>query len=259
MNNYISVSCANMFNQGDFRSEIVSQAVLWEKIKIEDANSTFVKVESEDGCQGWVSKYQISESEFTRAGDQIRITASEINLYSEAGILSPVIQDIVAGITLPLIEKHNHWIKVAIPNGNYGWIEDSAIKALPALSRENLIKYAAQFMGRPYFWGGKTPKGFDCSGFIQFVHKMYDIDVRRNSWMQFEDGHFVSDDPFKGQLGDLMFFAESGDTITHVGFCLGDGKILHAQGMVRYNSLHKGDALFSETLINDFVGIRSFL
>ena len=222
-------------------------------------NDRFVRVKSEDGCQGWVSKYQFIKSEFKRTEDWIRITASETNLHSEADVSSQVMQDIVAGTMLPQVEKQKDWIKVAIPNGNLGWIQDNAIKAVPALSRENLIKYAAQFMGRPYFWGGKTPKGFDCSGFIQFVHKMYGINIRRNAWMQFEDGRFVSDDPFKGQLGDLMFFSEYGDEITHVGFCLGEGKILHAQGMIRHNSLRKGDLLYHETLLKDFVGIRSFL
>ena len=249
-----------MFQKENFRSETVSQAVLWEKINIVEENDRFVRVKTEDNCQGWISKYQITESDFKRTEDWIRLTASETNLYSEADVSSAVIQDIVAGTMLPQVEKQKDWIRVAIPNGILGWIQDNATKAVPTLSRENLIKYAAQFMGRPYFWGGKTPKGFDCSGFIQFVLKMHDINIRRNAWMQFEDGRFVSDDPLKGQLGDLMFFAEyGGDAITHVGFCLGKGEILHAQGMVRLNSLRKENPLYHETLLKDFVGIRSFL
>jgi len=147
----------------------------------------------------------------------------------------------------------------SLPDGVPGWLPADAFKRLNEWERVHVVSYAQRFLGVPYLWAGKTVKGFDCSGFTQFVHKMFAISMRRDAWMQFEDGRFVSDNPLEGQPGDLMFFAESGDKVTHVGFCLGKGKVLHARGMVRVNTLQQADPLFSSDLLKNFVGIRSFL
>lgn len=88
---------------------------------------------------------------------------------------------------------------------------------------------------------------------------MFEIRLRRDAWMKFEDGAFVTDDPLRGQPGDLMFFAESKEKITHVDFCLGQGKILHARGMVKINSMANGDPLTSGELISTFAGIKTFI
>ncbi len=48
-----------------------------------------------------------------------------------------------------------------------------------SLSRNVIIKYASTCTGIPYLWGGKTVKGFDCSGYIKFTHKVFGINIRR--------------------------------------------------------------------------------
>ena len=69
----------------------------------------------------------------------------------------------------------------------------------------------------------------------------------------------VGKDPLDADPGDLYFFAEGRDRITHVGLALGSGDILHARGLVRINSLVPERPDFSRELINEFVDVRTYL
>ena len=67
-----------------------------------------------------------------------------------------------------------------------------------------VIKYAKQFMGVPYVWGGMSPSGFDCSGFINYVFRGFGFSLTRTSYGMAELGTTVSLKDL--QPGDLMFF-----------------------------------------------------
>ena len=54
------------------------------------------------------------------------------------------------------------------------------------------------------------------------------------------------------------FFADNGERITHVGIALGEGRIIHARGMVRESSLIPGEDKFSNDLYSSFVDVRTF-
>jgi cell wall-associated NlpC family hydrolase len=137
-------------------------------------------------------------------------------------------------------------------------VEEMSFSEFPELTRQNIVQLVREFLGYPYFWGGRSPKGFDCSGLTQIVFSLYGISLPRDSWMQHRDALFCSDNPIEAQAGDLYFFADNGTKITHVGFALGEGRIIHARGMVRENSLIPGNDKFSEELYNSFVDVRTF-
>jgi len=85
---------------------------------------------------------------------------------------------------------------------------------------------AVSYLGTPYVWGGTTPDGFDCSGFVQYLYKQtFGIDLPRTTYTQQNEGVEVS---FKDlQMGDLLFFVSGGST-EHVAMYLGDGFYIHA-------------------------------
>lgn len=91
----------------------------------------------------------------------------------------------------------------------------------------NAITTAAkQFLGVKYVWGGTTPKGFDCSGLIQYVFRKFGITTPRVSEDQFKHGQNV---PLsQGRAGDLIFFRHADGDVGHVGIMLGNGQFLHA-------------------------------
>ena len=91
---------------------------------------------------------------------------------------------------------------------------------------QQLTDYAKQFVGYPYIYGGSSPSGFDCSGFMQYVFAQFGYTINRTATAQLNDGVSVSYDEM--QPGDIVYFGY-GNTATHVGMYIGDGQFVHAQ------------------------------
>jgi cell wall-associated NlpC family hydrolase len=93
-------------------------------------------------------------------------------------------------------------------------------------------------------WGGNTPSaGFDCSGFTKYVLAKHRVSLPRTAREQARAGRAVVANFGSLRSGDLMFFAEPGDAISHVAIYAGDGVILHASsalGSVGYTDLNTG-------------------
>ncbi len=109
-----------------------------------------------------------------------------------------------------------------------------------------VIHYAQRFLYTPYLWGGRTSMGFDCSGFIQIIHKAAGIALARDAWQQAEAGHTI-DFLEEAKGGDLLFFDNEENRITHVGILTENKTVIHASGFVRYDNIdHYG--IFNEEL-----------
>ncbi len=80
--------------------------------------------------------------------------------------------------------------------------------------RMDLVEYARKQVGVKYKYGGTTPKGFDCSGFTQYVYKFQNIDLPHNAGAQSQVGRKVKSKNV--QPGDLVFFRK-GRKVNHVG------------------------------------------
>ena len=86
---------------------------------------------------------------------------------------------------------------------------------------DSLIEYALSLEGIPYVWGGKTLKGFDCSGFIYHVYNRFEIEVPGGSANQYQLGEPIAEEDI--QKGDLLFFTgtdRSNKRVGHVGFVI---------------------------------------
>jgi cell wall-associated NlpC family hydrolase len=81
--------------------------------------------------------------------------------------------------------------------------------------RQNVATYAQKFVGTPYLYAGTSPRtGFDCSGFTSFVLKEFKVQVSPASSRQATEGRPV--DLNNVMPGDLIFFAQTGNNISHV-------------------------------------------
>ena len=102
----------------------------------------------------------------------------------------------------------------------------SALKGETTKASE-IITEAKRHIGTPYVWGGTTTKGFDCSGYTQYVMKRCGITIPRTTTEQYKIGTFVSKSNL--QPGDLVFLQNTyREGISHVGIYIGDGKMIHA-------------------------------
>ena len=89
-----------------------------------------------------------------------------------------------------------------------------------------IVQMAQQYMGTPYAWGGSSPGGFDCSGFIYYIYSQFGISLPRMSDGQCEVGRAISGDNLLP--GDLVFFTTYEPGASHVGIYLGGGRFIHA-------------------------------
>ena len=101
-----------------------------------------------------------------------------------------------------------------------------ATAGMGSVNVKNLLAYANSFMGTPYVWGGTSPSGFDCSGFVQYVFAHFGISLPRTSYAQYDVGTHVAYDQL--QPGDLVFFATNGAGASHVGIYIGGGEFIGA-------------------------------
>lgn len=103
----------------------------------------------------------------------------------------------------------------------------SALGGSVGTTADKIIRTAKSYIGVPYLWGGTTPKGFDCSGYVQYVFAKHGISLPRTTTEQYRIGSYVSKS--KLQPGDLVFLQNTyRQGISHVGIYVGDGKMIHA-------------------------------
>ena len=89
-----------------------------------------------------------------------------------------------------------------------------------------ILKTAAQYKGVPYVFGGTTPRGFDCSGYVQYVFARNGIRMTRTADTQAREGKFVSKKNLKP--GDLVFFTTYEPGASHVGIYAGNNLFWNA-------------------------------
>ena len=92
-------------------------------------------------------------------------------------------------------------------------------------SGNNVVSYAESFIGVPYVYGGTTPSGFDCSGFVQYVYNHFGKSLPRTTTQQENCGTQIP--VSQAQPGDLYFWGNKGSAY-HVAICVGNGKYIAA-------------------------------
>ena len=106
---------------------------------------------------------------------------------------------------------------------------------------QRLLEEAAKYLGTPYVWGGYSPSGFDCSGFVSYclVHSGV-----RNTGRLTAQGLYNICTPVsqsEAQPGDLIFFTgtyDAGEPVTHIGIYVGNGQMIHCGHPVQYTSIN---------------------
>jgi cell wall-associated NlpC family hydrolase len=90
------------------------------------------------------------------------------------------------------------------------------------VSSANLMKSSAELVGTPYVFGGQTPGGIDCSGYVLFVYSQFGVDLPHSVYQQAKLGTKVSAE--EALPGDLVIFND----FSHNGIYAGNGNFYHA-------------------------------
>lgn len=125
----------------------------------------------------------------------------------------------------------------AVPKPFPGSPEPAAPAAptAPRTDAASIVKDALALRGAPYRNGGSDPKGFDCSGFVQYVFGKHGVKLPRGTREQLEHGTEVRLAAIAP--GDLIFFSTTASNeVSHVGVAIGGDEFVHApsaRGVVR--------------------------
>ncbi|MBI4317468.1 MAG: LysM peptidoglycan-binding domain-containing protein [Chloroflexi bacterium] len=90
-----------------------------------------------------------------------------------------------------------------------------------------IVEVASKYLGYPYRWGGTTPAGFDCSGYVWYVYRNAGVPITRDLWGQLQAGPRIRQENLLP--GDLVFFENTYTVgLSHNGIYIGGGRFIHA-------------------------------
>lgn len=238
----INRSVVPMFRNPDSLSEHVSQALLGQTVVETLGLESWRQIQTPDGYEGWVASVALSEKPAGWAGEWAEVDDLWANLRAQPDSrLAPITQAPI-GTHFPIVGRQEGWIGLLLPDGRHGWSESKRVLEVGArcprpTRAPALIRTAKRFLGIPYLWGGKSPIGLDCSGFVQTVYRLHDVPLFRDAHQQATQGV----DAAVPAAGDLAFFhgEVNKDRITHVAMMLTGERFIHAAGSdcVRIDSL----------------------
>jgi gamma-D-glutamyl-L-lysine dipeptidyl-peptidase len=151
-------------------------------------------------------------------------------LFAAPDASSEQVTQALRGEPLTVAERRDGWARVTTAYDYPGWIAADALTMdpvgewLPAARDGDPVEEARAFLGVPYLWGGMSERGIDCSGLVHMAWRRLGRLVPRDADQQEAAGTAVTV-PLYGDLA--LYGAES---VTHVAFWLGSGRILHAAG-----------------------------
>ena len=234
-----NVSVAFIYQEASFKSESTSQTYLAESLEILDDQEHWILIRQEDGYEGWVARFFVVDKPENWNGHNFYHHGAPISwVYQSPDRQSETIRDITLLSKLPVLEYQGAWVKVLLPDGLSGWVENNPRIPVASPDIEQVIQTAFAFLGTQYSWGGRSPKGFDCSGFVQTCFLLNGVQLPRDARQQALVGKPVDDAFNLWAVGDLIFFTERSENITHVAISLGNGDFIHSSGFVKLNSLN---------------------
>ena len=254
--NYASVksSIANIYSNPDFRSELITQAIILEKIKIIDKKNNWYFIKQNDNYCGWIHKFYVSS-------EIININTINTKFLLRVYKTNKLIDSIY---TIPfssgfnMVEKNKDFSIIMLYNADLGYIEN--IQNIKENNkREAIYKFSMMMINVPYLWGGKSIYGYDCSGFVQTIFRAAKINIPRDSKDQYmflkkSNKNKTCDNP---QSGDLIFFSKKDKIISHVAIYLKDQLFIHSAGNVKINSFNDNDLVIDFELNQFLISIYS--
>lgn len=198
-------------------------------VKATATSSTTYKVAKGDTLWSIAKKYGVSVSALQKAnnlsssliyiGQSLKL-ASSLTSYTTNGVTKSTTTSSTTKSTTTKTKSSTSTSKTAVSQA-----PTSIKRSSTTASSANITAYALTFLGVPYVWGGTTPSGFDCSGYVQYVYSHFGINVGRTTYTQQYAGTKIS--VASAQAGDLYFWGSYGSAY-HVAIALGSGQYVMA-------------------------------
>lgn len=196
---------------------------------------------------GWTSPTAPREEDAAAVADQPDITGwlAGLTLEGRLGLHDRTLTQLLEGEPVQLVEEDGDWVRVAAlwqpaiegGPGYLCWVRRAHLRpetpqdpdeppASTPADRVSIMESGFRHLGLPYLWGGTSEAGLDCSGLVHLSYRGAGVVVPRDADAQAAVAQPV--EPGSEQPGDLYFFGQSADSITHVGFVTAPGEMLHS-------------------------------
>lgn len=275
----VPFSVIYIYSRPNFGSEVVTQALMGMPVRVLDRDRDWLLIQTPDKYIGWTStRMKLMDREELSAYNGLKkviVTSLSSVIYEGKSDKSQSIMEVLIGNILTLDDKRikGKFSKIMLPNGTKGYVSSRSIRELNdwyesiPMTGENVVRMGKQFLGLPYFWGGTSSRGFDCSGFTKTVYYMYGQILPRDASQQFYVGEIIEPGENYENLkeGDLLFFGSRGNqsgkkqSVEHVGIYLGGLKFMHAAQLVRINSLDPKADNYEGFYVKRLLGVRRII
>lgn len=275
----VPLSVIYIYSRPNFGSEVLTQALMGTPVRVLDRNSDWLLIQTPDKYIGWTNtRLKLIDKEELSAYNGLKkmiVTDLSSVIYESNSDKSQSLMEVLIGDILTLDDKsiNGKFTKIILPNGAKGYISSKSIRELTGwyksiqLTGENVAKTGKLFLGLPYFWGGTSSRGFDCSGFTKTVYYMYGLILPRDASQQFLVGEKIVPEANYENLkeGDLLFFGARGDKtgkkqlVEHVAIYLGGLQFVHASQLVRINSLDPKADNYESYYVKRLLGVRRII
>ena len=238
-------SVANLRSERGHSQELATQVLLGTPLRLLKQEQEWYFVQCPDGYLAWVHGGELAlkttaELEAWKQSQRVIFIGDYNHSYLDV-TNQQVVGDLVNGGILQQIEAtQNGFLKVAYPDSRTAYVKANEIQMLDdylnehSLSFEQTLAIANKQIGKPYLWGGTSPKAMDCSGFTKTLYWQQGLIIPRDASQQVKAGISVDyDEELVGlEKGDLLFFgrfrADGSEKITHVGLYIGNGRFIHS-------------------------------
>ena len=267
----VTVSVCNTRSDAEYSAGQESQAIMGMPVEILGRDHEWTKIRTPEGYEHWtlsaaikrVNREQLAQWNHS---EQVVVTDLTTWVYQRPSRQAQVVSDVVAGCRLKYLGRKRGFYRVEYPDGRQGFISQDEAQKLSKWREKvghdaaSILRTAHSMMGIPYMWGGTSPKGVDCSGFVRTILYLHDIIIPRNASKQAKVGKRIQpqDDYADLQPGDLLFFGSknqdgSPKRVVHVGISLGGCRFIHSLGYVHTGSFNPLDADYDEYERNRFL------
>jgi gamma-D-glutamyl-L-lysine dipeptidyl-peptidase len=200
----VNISVANLRTEPRHAAELATQASLGTPLRVLEAEGGWLLVQTPDGYISWVDVggvERVGERQLAahQAADQVIYLGLAGTAWSEPASGAAAVSDLVAGALLVRVGEEEGYHRVAFPDGRQAYVAASEARRydhwVSALrpSGPSLVATAMTLLGRPYLWGGTSPKGMDCSGFTKTVYFLNGLILPRDASQQVHAGALVDE------------------------------------------------------------------
>ncbi|MDN5326862.1 MAG: hypothetical protein PWP41_1558 [Moorella sp. (in: firmicutes)] len=257
---FVRVAVADVRANPDQGSELVTQALLGDEIKILQQQGEWLRGQVPDGYTGWLRAGDVVQDTPPRARDLVAVIVPRTSVYLEPG-QGTAAGEALMGTDLPLLAQGKGWVQVWLPGRGQAWLPGNDVEIWPGgkltgkRRGEDVLATVERLLGVSYLWGGVSLYGIDCSGLTYIAYFLNGVRLPRDADQQFAVGREVARENLKP--GDLVFFNTSGTgrTPTHVGIYAGKGEFLNARSRQGVVLSRLDDPPFSQ----GYLGARRFL